>query len=448
MSNHVFVSHSHQDAPGAELIVEALEKRGVTCWMAPRDVPPGGSYAEAILNAIESASCFVLVYSQHSNVSSHVLREVERALKFDLNIVPVRFDDSAPSKSLDYLLATVHWLAIAPDSRDRSIDKAAEQIAAWMAKAQSTPPAAEPARIPSSQPITPAVVAPRPKRSLVWITVLLVVVASLIYWLVSKNSTPARKAEKNEVAANAPASSPSTATATISPEANQLPVAVTHRYFTLLTKRNATAAYNLLSEEYRRHLAIARFSRTVGSKPAVKLVEVTQASKTDRTASVAVVFEDTDPATNQARWKGNVDFVLESGAWRIDGMKGLYPASGRPISDSASGADDETAKNVSQPTPAPTPTPPPTPPATPTPIPSSSLVPSPTPAPQKMRGIVNGPNGGATLHEQPLARTKVVTPLKNGDRLEIDRIEGDWLHATTDDKKSGFVHKSKVRINP
>jgi hypothetical protein len=65
-----------------------------------------------------------------------------------------------------------------------------------------------------------------------------------------------------------------------------------------------------------------------------------------------------------------------------------------------------------------------------------------------VHGIVNAPTGGATLHEQPLAHTKVVTPLKNGDRLEIDRIEGDWLHATTDDKKSGFVHKSKVRINP
>ena len=82
MSNHVFVSHSHKDAPAAALIVEALEKRGVPCWMAPRDVAPGGSYAESILNAIESARCFVLIYSEHSNVSSHVLREVERALKF------------------------------------------------------------------------------------------------------------------------------------------------------------------------------------------------------------------------------------------------------------------------------------------------------------------------------------------------------------------------------
>jgi hypothetical protein len=425
MSNHVFVSHSHKDAPAAELIVQALEKRGVTCWMAPRDVPPGGSYAESILNAIESASCFVLIYSEHSNVSSHVLREVERALKFELNIVPIRFDDSAPSKSLDYLLATVHWLAIAPESRDRSIVKAAEQIAAALAKSRSTPPGAEPVRASASQPAARAPAAARSKRPLVWIAVLLVIAASLIYWLVTKNL--------------APASSPTTATttATISPEANQLPVAVTHRYFSLLTKRNATTAYNLLSEEYRRHVSIARFSRTVGFKPAVKLVEVTQVSKTDRAASVAVLFEDTDPAANQARWKGNIDFVLESGSWRIDTMKGLYPGSGRPIQ-----SDDESTQSSSTPTPTPAPTP------TPQASPSPSQGASPTPSALKMRGVVNGPNGGATLHEQPLAHTKVVTPLKNGDRLEIDRIEGDWLHATTDDKKSGWVHKSKVKINP
>jgi TIR domain len=426
MSNHVFVSHSHQDAPAAELIVQALEKRGVTCWMAPRDVPPGGSYAEAILNAIESASCFVLIYSQNSNVSSHVLREVERALKFDLNIVPVRFDDSAPSKSLDYLLATVHWLAIAPDSRDRSIVKAAEQIAGWMAKSRSTPAAAAPAPVP---PIAVASGAPRPKRSFLWIAiVLLVIVASLIYWVVSKKS--------------APATAPKTVatTATTSPEANELPVAVTQRYFSLLTNRNATAAYNLLSQDFRLRLSILKFSRTVGSKPAVKLVEATQISKTDRAASVAAVFEDTDPAANQAHWKGNIDFVLESGAWRIGNMKGLYPGSGRPIQSE----DDATQK--ASPTPAPTQTlqstPAPTSPSTPSPSP----VPSPTPAPLKMRGIVKASD--ASLHKRPHPRAEVVTPLKDGEKVEIDRIEGDWLHATTEEKKSGFVHKSKVKINP
>jgi len=211
---------------------------------------------------------------------------------------------------------------------------------------------------------------------------------------------------------------------------------VTHRYFSLLAKHNATAAYNLLSEDFRIRLSITKFSRTVGSKAAVKLAEVTQVSKADGAATVAVVFEDTDPAANGARWKGNIDFVQESGAWRIGNMKGLYPASGRPIQ-----SDDEGTQKAS-PTPAPTPTP------TPTPSPSPSPIPSPTLVSQKMRGIVKGTEGGAALHERPFARTKVVTPLKEGDRLEIDRIEGDWLHATTEDKKSGWVHKSKVKINP
>src|SRR6476620_847178 len=223
MSNHVFISHSHQDLPAAEMIVKALEERGVACWVAPRDVPAGGSYAESILNAIESASCFVLIYSEHSNVSSHVLREVERALKFDLNIVPVRFDDSAPSKSLDYLLATVHWLAIGPANQTQSIAKVAEQIAACMPKAGSTAPGAEPARVPTTPPKSAALVAPRGKRSLVWIAVPLAVVAALIWWLVSRNSTVAPKTEKNAMAANS--SAMPTTTASVEPD--ELPVAVT-----------------------------------------------------------------------------------------------------------------------------------------------------------------------------------------------------------------------------
>src|SRR3954449_7453894 len=151
MTKHVFISHAHKDAAAASAVVTALEHRGIACWIAPRNVPPGGSYAESILTAIEHSSCFVLIYSEHSNVSSHVLREVERALKFGVNIVPVRFDDSAPSKSLDYLLATVHWLAIPQESRDRSIGKAAEQIAEWLTNFLTNPATPLPVRHSSLQ---------------------------------------------------------------------------------------------------------------------------------------------------------------------------------------------------------------------------------------------------------------------------------------------------------
>ena len=98
MARHAFISHSHKDAEASNAIVAALESRGVKCWTAPRDVTPGGSYAESIITAIENSSCFVLVYTQNSNVSPHVLREVERALALGINIIPLRFDDSSISK--------------------------------------------------------------------------------------------------------------------------------------------------------------------------------------------------------------------------------------------------------------------------------------------------------------------------------------------------------------
>ena len=146
--SHVFISHSSDDKGAADLILRALEKRGVKCWIAPRDVTAGGSYAESILNAIETANSFVLIYSNNSNLSPHVIREVERALNAGVNIIPVRFDQSTPSKSLDYLLATVHWLSISEPVAGE-IAKAAEQIAAAVAKVPPKPGSpAQPTPIP------------------------------------------------------------------------------------------------------------------------------------------------------------------------------------------------------------------------------------------------------------------------------------------------------------
>ena len=413
MSNHVFLSHSHQDAPAAEQIVAALEKRGVKCWIAPRDVPAGGSYAEAILTAIENASCFVLIYSEQANVSSHVLREVERALNFGLNIVPVRLDDSTPSKSLDYLLATVHWLSIAPDARDQSIVKAAEQIVVCAAKPRTPRTPTPPAQISPTK--TAGTVAPPPKRNLVWIAVPVVLaIGGLIWFLASRNAGSNPRVKPSEPAATAPA------------EKGDQPLAVINQYVAFLAKRDATGAYNLLSESFRRRVSIARFSKTVGSKPAVKLAKATVASQTPSFMSLEAVFEDTDPAAHEARWKAPINFVLESGVWRIDSMKGLFPASARPIHGSANEFDEETTS----PTPEPTPTP------------------APSVKPHITIGIVHTPPGGAGLHEQPSIHSRVVAPLKEGDRLEIDRVEGDFLHATLSPGKEGWVHKNRVQINP
>lgn len=171
MSGQIFISHCDKDQAAAEELLNALEALGVTCWIAPRDVPPGGSYADAILTAIEESRCFVLIYTNRCNDSRHVLREVERALKFNLNIVPIRLDDSPPSKGLDYLLATVHWLSAVSGDR-RAIESAAKQIASCIASPQRPPPQGDSQADRSHHYVTSRA-RPLPERVVLWAVILL-----------------------------------------------------------------------------------------------------------------------------------------------------------------------------------------------------------------------------------------------------------------------------------
>ena len=80
MPHDVFISYANEDKSIADAICVRLESRGIRCWIAPRDIPPGTAWAEAIIRAIGESRIMVLVYSAHSNCSQQVPRELERAV--------------------------------------------------------------------------------------------------------------------------------------------------------------------------------------------------------------------------------------------------------------------------------------------------------------------------------------------------------------------------------
>lgn len=47
----VFVSYASQDVAVANAVLGNLERQGIKCWIAPRDVKPGAQYADAIVRA-------------------------------------------------------------------------------------------------------------------------------------------------------------------------------------------------------------------------------------------------------------------------------------------------------------------------------------------------------------------------------------------------------------
>ena len=117
MAHDVFVSYSHKDKAVADAAVAHLESRGIRCWYAPRDIAPGADWAASIIEAIESSRVMVLVFTDSANASQQVLREVNSAVSAGVVIIPFRLTRSNPTGSMQYYLATVHWL----DAVDRPL---------------------------------------------------------------------------------------------------------------------------------------------------------------------------------------------------------------------------------------------------------------------------------------------------------------------------------------
>ncbi|MEZ5170899.1 MAG: toll/interleukin-1 receptor domain-containing protein [Acidimicrobiia bacterium] len=126
MARDVFICHSSDDADTANAIVAGLEAEGVSCWIAPRDVPTGLPYASGIVNGIRSAKMMLFVSSDAANRSPHIERELERAVHRNIPILPVRIEDTALSDSLEYFISTPHWF----EAHDAPIDKALPALVA------------------------------------------------------------------------------------------------------------------------------------------------------------------------------------------------------------------------------------------------------------------------------------------------------------------------------
>jgi hypothetical protein len=110
MAHDVFISHSSQDKPVADAACAALESAAIRCWIAPRDVQPGRTFAGEINRAIQRSKVMVLIFSAHSNKSEQVLREVQLASNSHLHIVQFRIQDVIPNDDLEYYLSAPHWL--------------------------------------------------------------------------------------------------------------------------------------------------------------------------------------------------------------------------------------------------------------------------------------------------------------------------------------------------
>ena len=119
----VFISYSHKDVLVADAICHKLEEAGIRCWYAPRNIGPGAEWADAIIDAIEACTIFVLVFTDFSNASRQVQREVDTAVSQGKTIIPFKCTQADPTGSMRYYLSTLHWLDAVDVPLANSIDE-------------------------------------------------------------------------------------------------------------------------------------------------------------------------------------------------------------------------------------------------------------------------------------------------------------------------------------
>lgn len=156
MAAEVFISYRNEDQEAANRLCEALESKGLSCWMAPRNIPAGREWPEAIVEGATNCRALVVVLSSHSAASRQVGRELETADHAGARIFTFRIENVQPPPSLAYFLSNVQWV----DAFDGRFDPAVDQLVAAV-NAIECPPGTERPAVP------PVITAPAPAGPLI-----------------------------------------------------------------------------------------------------------------------------------------------------------------------------------------------------------------------------------------------------------------------------------------
>ena len=160
MSGHVFISHASENQDEANELVALIEAKGVTAWIAPRDVRPGLDYSEELQKAIEGCVAFVVLVTAEANISPYVRAETEMAFSCHKPMLPVRFADIATAPGLAFFLKIRNWTNAYGAKREAALARLVLELQTLTGNAPSWAP-----RVgsPSADPAPPAPPPPRPE---------------------------------------------------------------------------------------------------------------------------------------------------------------------------------------------------------------------------------------------------------------------------------------------
>jgi TIR domain len=140
IAHDVFISYAFEDRAMADAVCATLEGSSIRCWIAPRDIPPGVEFPDAVSDGVDQSRLLVLVFTSNSNGAPHVLREVEQAVSKGNPVLAFRGEDTQPQRGLGHLIGTSHWLDALTPPLEQHLKRLTEAVGYLLAQADAWAP--------------------------------------------------------------------------------------------------------------------------------------------------------------------------------------------------------------------------------------------------------------------------------------------------------------------
>jgi TIR domain-containing protein len=118
MASDIFLSYCREDRPLAEQFVSTAATRGVNVWF-DEQIEGGQDWREKIVGALGTAKALVILFSEHSNGSRQLIKELAIADNMQKLVIPVLVSNCEPQGAYLYEMASRNWINIHPNPETR-----------------------------------------------------------------------------------------------------------------------------------------------------------------------------------------------------------------------------------------------------------------------------------------------------------------------------------------
>jgi len=118
MHHDIFLSYSHTDQEIADRFIQIGSSRGLSVWY-DKLILGGQDWRGAIVEALSQSTIMLIFFSDATNKSAQLIKELAIADRLGKLVMPVLVEDIEPSGAYLYEMATRNWIYLHPEPTSR-----------------------------------------------------------------------------------------------------------------------------------------------------------------------------------------------------------------------------------------------------------------------------------------------------------------------------------------